>query len=192
MSRRNIDAMLSAESDEHGTPRRLFESLHHTFGFNLDAAASKRNALLPIFITEGENSLRRTWSGTRFWLNFPYSQAAAFTKKSREEAQKPGTLGVLLSPVRPDTDWWRKYVLQLDGGAGHLRDSHFTPENWTFWFRFDRLIVGVRHVKGRLTFRPPPGKPPQAPAPFPSATIIMANPHIGPPVLNEWTHGWPL
>lgn len=191
--KKKIAAMLSAESDEWGTPRRTFEHIDRSFGFNLDAAATKANALCSIYITKEENALRRTWAGTTFWLNFPYSMAAAFTKHARLEAMKPGTSGVLLSPVRPDTEWWRDNVLQLDGGAGALRTSRFMVETGALWLGFERLIVGVRWLKGRLTFRPPAGSPPPDPAPFPSAVIVLSHPGKRPRLEGtEWTKGWPV
>lgn len=191
--RSKIAPMLSSESDEWGSPRPLFESVDRSLGLTLDAAARADQHMLPRFITKKENALRRSWAGERHWLNFPYSKAKEFTSHARAQAMEPESCGAWLAPVRPDTEWWRRFVLSMDGAAGRLLFSRFVLETGALWLQFERLTTGVRWLKGRLTFELPPGsEAAQDPAPFPSAIIIQAHPHVRPLIEGtEWTLGWP-
>lgn len=192
MSARKIDAMLSTGNDRWGTQRRLFRSLAESFGLSLDVCAEPWSTCCAKFFSREENALRKSWAGNRYWMNFPYSEAEAFTSYARAQSMKPRTLGVWLSPVRPDTKWWRNNVLSLDGKAGRLLHSTFEPSTGALWLGYEKLITGVRWLGGRQTFRPPPGEPPADPAPFPSAVIVQAHPREKPLLFGtEWTKGWP-
>ena len=49
--------------------------------------------------------------GYSVFCNPPYGRAiAAWVKKCKEEAEKPGTVVVALLPARTDTKWFHEYI----------------------------------------------------------------------------------
>lgn len=95
--------------DDWETPIKLFEFLHGLFQFEIDAAASKENALLPRYWTEEDNALEQDWSGKRIFCNPPYSLSAQFADKFFDA--ETGT-GVMLLPVRSDRLWFQRLLHQ--------------------------------------------------------------------------------
>lgn len=104
--------------DEWQTPQWLFDLLNREFHFQVDAAATKENAKLPIYF-EDLDAVPTTdfswyWKGAweRFFLNPPYSAGNIdkFMAKALEESQK-GAIVVCLVPVSGDK-WWIDYALK--------------------------------------------------------------------------------
>lgn len=89
-------------SDDWRTPYRLFRNLHHEFGFSMDGAATKHDALLPRFTDDIHN---QSWVGERVFCNPPYSDIPSFLLKSSE-----ADLAVFLIPYRPQTIYWLKHI----------------------------------------------------------------------------------
>jgi len=92
----------------------LFEKLHHYFQFTIDGAASKENALLPVYFTEETDGLKQLWrKDDRLFVNPPYSKVKDWVKKAAEsEAQS-----IFLVASRTDTRWWHESVV---GGASWI------------------------------------------------------------------------
>lgn len=149
----SIDVHFSSLSNEWETPRDLFGKLHENFGFVLDAAATKDNALCKSFFTIDDDSLKQDWAKYGVvWCNPPYGrQIGKFVRKGYEEAQK-GAIVVMLVPARVDTRWWQDYCSKA-----------------AVWF-----------IKGRLKFvnksfpsYREDGDFKVSPAPFPSAIVTF-------------------
>jgi site-specific DNA-methyltransferase (adenine-specific) len=103
-------APFSSESDEWGTPQKLFDRLNDEFHFNLDAAASSTNGKCPVNLTD--NSLFLQWHEYKtIWLNPPYSRISDFIGKAYSESLK-GAIVVCLIPSRIDTRYWHDYVMR--------------------------------------------------------------------------------
>lgn len=129
-------ALYSSDKSHWETPRAFFERVHAEFDFTLDACATRRNALLPRFITLEDypddfvctaepdemylgglqgDSLDTPWSyifsgNERVWLNPPYGRGIErWIEKAYEESQA-GNLVVALLPARTDTAWWHDWV----------------------------------------------------------------------------------
>ena len=98
----------SSHSDEYHTPQALFDHYDHIFHFDIDAAATVKNAKCKKYFTKKEDGLEQDWQGA-IWLNPPYSSIEKWTKKAYESAQM-GALVVGLLPARTDTRWFRDYV----------------------------------------------------------------------------------
>ncbi|MFM0768884.1 DNA N-6-adenine-methyltransferase [Escherichia coli] len=90
-------------SDDWRTPYRLFRNLHREFGFSMDGAATKHDALLPRFTDDIHN---QSWDGERVFCNPPYSDIPSFLLKAPE-----ADLAVFLIPYRPHTTYWLKRIL---------------------------------------------------------------------------------
>ena len=105
-------ACFSRQSDEWETPQWLFDLLDQEFHFNFDAAATDDNCKVCFY---SDDSLNGRWTKEDFtrsvWLNPPYSQIAAFMKKTYEESQKGATV-VCLIPSRTDTRYWHDYIMK--------------------------------------------------------------------------------
>jgi len=136
-------ALFSSEKMDYRTPQWLYDELDQDFHFNLDAAASDKNALALAYYTREHDALVRDWyvHGSIF-CNPPYGRGIGrWVKKGFDEAMRGSTVVMLLAS-RTDTKWFHDYV---------LRAAH-----------------SIHFVKGRLTFRDQP-----APAPFPSVVVVF-------------------
>lgn len=89
-------------SDCWRTPSLLFRNLHREFGFSMDGAATKHDALLPRFTDDIHN---QSWVGEKVFCNPPYSDIPSFLLKSSE-----ADLAVFLIPYRPHTTYWLEYI----------------------------------------------------------------------------------
>lgn len=109
--------LFSKESDSWETPRgpgSIYEYLNNKYGpFELDAAASKDNALCTKFYTEEDNSLIQDWGTGNVFCNPPYSKAPEFITKAWEEDQSKQLINrniVLLLPARTSNPEWHKFI----------------------------------------------------------------------------------
>ena len=139
--------MMTSNSDEWTTPSRLFRALDRRFGFELDPAATEENALCPMFFTEAESGLVKSWKPWRVFVNPPYSHVGDWMWKCKDESEKGCPLICALIPARTDTKWWHDFVksadlihflkgrLKFGDGAG----SAPFPSALAFWFGLGRL-----------------------------------------------------
>ena len=100
------------------TPRDFFAGLHAEYGFTLDGAATKKNALLPRFCTSRK---AHDWSGERVFCNPPWGNIPPFIERAAN-----ADLAVLLVPARVNAKWFHR-ALAL--GA--------TPRYWAGKLCFD-------------------------------------------------------
>ncbi|MCC6678637.1 MAG: adenine methyltransferase [Phycisphaerales bacterium] len=99
----------SSGSDDWSTPRDLFNLLDAEFKFDLDVAASKKNAKCPRFFTQKQDGLVQEWAGV-CWMNPPYGRAIGEWVRKASESARAGATVVCLLPARTDTRWWHMYV----------------------------------------------------------------------------------
>lgn len=108
------------------TPRSFFEPLRGEFSLEVDAAASRNNAMLPVFWSEEDSAFDHDWTGLRVWCNPPYGR-----KDIYRWVEKCATGGaevcVALLPARTDTRWFHDFIYQKPN-------------------------VEIRFVKGRIKF----------------------------------------
>lgn len=101
----------SSKTEEWATPMDLFDDLNLVFKFDLDACATKENALCDRFFTKEDDALEQQWTGT-VWMNPPYGrQIASFMKKAYQSSIAGATV-VCLVPARPDTNWWHSFAVK--------------------------------------------------------------------------------
>lgn len=140
------EGMFSSRTDEWATPIHLFDSLNGEFDFDLDVAATKRNAKCRKYFTQREDGLKQNWhrqsKKKRIFCNPPFgNQIGLWVKKALAESQK-GCIVVLLIPFRPDTSYLHDYV-------------------------FNKAYE-IRLIRGRLKYNDG-----EQTAPFPTAVIIF-------------------
>lgn len=117
----NIKGCMSSKSNEWATPKALFAELDAEFHFTLDPCATAENAKCKKFYTQKEDGLAQDWMGERVFCNPPYRIAIKhWVKKCAEEAQKPGTLVVMLIPARTDTQYFHQHIY-------HKAEIRFLP-----------------------------------------------------------------
>lgn len=128
------DALFSHESDEWGTPDRIFDKLDAEFGlFDFDVAATAANTKCARYYTQEDSGLDSPW-GSRNWCNPPYSKLNEFVQKARREQLK-GNMTVMLLPARTDRIVFHDYI-------------------------YNKPNVEIRFVRGRITFVNAPGQAP--------------------------------
>lgn len=104
--------------DDWQTPPAVFDPIHATFGFALDAAASDAAAArVPRFLSPAEDALRTPWAAKlddvepaarRVWLNPPYGRGvAAWVDRAAEQAAA-GLAVVVLIMANTDTVYWAR------------------------------------------------------------------------------------
>jgi phage N-6-adenine-methyltransferase len=102
-----------SQTDDWATPRDLWNNLHDSYNFELDAAASQSNHLLENwFGLDHTDELRRNglsgqWVG-RTWVNPPYGRGIYDWVK---KAALHNDLVMMLLPSRTDTKWFHEFVL---------------------------------------------------------------------------------
>ena len=138
--------MMSSKSDEWTTPFDLFLKLDDVFQFDLDAAATKENALCHNFFDREMDGLLQPWGGRRIFCNPPYSQIKLWAAKFVEESERAACI-VALIPARTDTKWFQSIMrsadhvhfikgrLKFGDGAG----SAPFPSALAFWLGLNRL-----------------------------------------------------
>lgn len=108
--------LFSSRRQDWATPRALFKRLDEEFEFTLDAAATRKNAQVAIFISPEEDALSSDWSkahvGGAVWLNPPYGRdVGVWLKKAYEESKKGQTV-VCLVFARTDTRWFHDFAMR--------------------------------------------------------------------------------
>ena len=104
-------AMFSSATDMWATPQAFFDKLNAEFGFTLDPCALPSNAKCTKYYTPTDNGLLQDWQGEIVFCNPPYGRAIYdWVRKCSEEASKPNTTIVLLTPARTDTRWFHEFI----------------------------------------------------------------------------------
>ena len=131
------------ERDEAGTPDDLFKILDDAFCFVKDLAASKKNTKCHEFFSIENSALENYWPDWGWsWLNPPFSQVEAFTKKARHEWYHNDANSLVLLPGnRCDYRWF-------DEGAGAANIVHV--QRWKY-------ADTPKRNHGRVEYLPPEG-----------------------------------
>lgn len=120
--------------DLWSTPSELVAWMEIEYGdYDIDAAASKENAVCEKFYSKETNCLKRWWgSNKHIWLNPPYSNITPFVKKAIEQMEHNNQIDILL-PCDTSTGWfyeaqqraaeiiWITGEVYQDGGAEYSR-----------------------------------------------------------------------
>ena len=93
--------------DLWSTPSEVVEWMKSEYGdYDIDAAASKENAVCEKFYSKETNCLKRWWgSNKHIWLNPPYSNITPFVKKAIEQMEHNNQIDILL-PCDTSTGWF--------------------------------------------------------------------------------------
>lgn len=138
---------------EWSTPDDFFGVVDAEFDFQLDVAATTKNAKCIAHITPETDALNAniSWTMTgrdRLWLNPGFNKPAPWFEKAYHASQKRTTMVVVvLGLISPSTGWWRDWAMKaseirLVGGrriqfvpAGDVKLSSNPRENALYIFR---------------------------------------------------------
>ena len=109
--------LFTSNTDLWATPQEFFDRLNEEFHFTLDPCANDENHKCPTYFTKEQDGLKQDWGGHTVFCNPPYGakETGLWTKKCYEEAQKPGTVVVLLIPARTDRASFHDYIYNKTG-----------------------------------------------------------------------------
>lgn len=132
-----------SKSEEYETPNEIFEPLQKEFNLKLDVCATKDNAKCKkYFEKKNVDSLTINWNEHgNFWMNPPFSRnLKKWVQKAYEESQK-GVIGVCILPVRSNTQWWHKYIIDTGAEVRFLKgEIKFNNLKRGLWLPFAIVI----------------------------------------------------
>lgn len=187
----------AGSTDAWGTPQRFFDLLHEEFSFTLDPCADANNAKCAYF-DAADDGLAQDWGRDFCFVNFPYSQAKAWSAKCIAAASA-GAKVVVLCAARTDTGWWQnlasvayevRFVL---GRLVFVRSDEDLVAATQKWFSKRKLGYSVGQFEEKYEELRRQG------ATFPSSVIVLL-PHLvqgldvdedgkGRPYLSLWDVG---
>lgn len=104
-----------ARRDDWQTPPKLFNYIHSTVGFKVDAAANSVNHLLPDWYGPGspiaEDALTVPLWASPAWCNPPYGRGINKWLEKFVEQQRLGNIIVALLPASTGTQWWWEWIV---------------------------------------------------------------------------------
>lgn len=109
------DGRTGDSRDDWATPAEYIQAVEARYGpLTLDAACLEDTAQANSFYTPEDNALIQPWRGHCFWLNPPFDELkkGEWGEKAAAEAALPDTLGLMLTPVRTGSEWWRWLVFE--------------------------------------------------------------------------------
>lgn len=118
-----IKQFISSETDEWATPPEFVRPLAEAVGgFDLDpCSGAEESPVAAETYTAEDDGLAQAWFG-RVWVNPPYSEMEAWTRKAVNESQRDETEVIIyLCKGDSSTDWWHaaakeaEAVAMLDG-----------------------------------------------------------------------------
>ncbi len=129
-----------SNSTEYETPNEIFEPLQKEFDLRLDVCATKKNHKCDLFFTKEQSALFQDWK-LNFWMNPPFGRdLKKWVQKAYEESQE-GVVGVCLLPVRSNTQWWHKYIINTKSEVRFLKgEIKFNNLKRGLWLPFAIVI----------------------------------------------------
>jgi len=130
-----------SKSQEYETPNEVFEPLQKEFNLQLDVCATKENHKCDLYFTKEQSALYQDWK-LNFWMNPPFGRdLKKWVQKAYEESQKNNVNGVLILPVRSNTLWWHKYIIDTKAEVRFLKgETKFVGHKRGLWLPFAIII----------------------------------------------------
>ena len=146
-------SLVSSNTNEWGTPQKLFDILNDEFHFTLDPCSTDKNHKADKYYTLCEDGLNQDWSGERVFMNPPYGrQTSKWIEKAFQESQK-GAVVVCLIVARTDTSYWHdiifKYAAQIRFIRGKIK---FDGAAWNAPFASAVVVFDNSKAYKRLMF----------------------------------------
>ena len=105
-----------SSNQEWRTPPDFWDVLNGQFDFQLDAAASKEDALCPLWIGKEQNALDVEWiegKVKRVYCNPGFAKLEPWMLKANFQVQAVarGCVVVVMALVSPSTKWWNHWAV---------------------------------------------------------------------------------
>lgn len=146
-------SLVSSNTNEWGTPQKLFDILNDEFHFTLDPCCTDKNHKTDKYYTLREDGLNQDWSGECVFMNPPYGyQTSRWIEKAYEESQK-GAVVICLITARTDTSYWHdiifKYAAQIRFIRGKIK---FDGAKWNAPFASAIVIFDSKKYKEKIVY----------------------------------------
>lgn len=130
-----------SKSMEYETPNEIFEPLRDEFDLQLDVCSSELNYKLKNHFTKEHDGLSKNWD-VNFWMNPPFGRAIKkWVIKAHDESLKHNVTGVLILPVRSNTQWWHKYIIDRGAEVRFIKgEVKFVGHERGLWLPFAIVI----------------------------------------------------
>ena len=138
-----------SKSEEYETPNEIFEPLQKEFNLKLDVCVTHLNSKCDLFYKKEDDSLTKDWhKDGNFWMNPPFGRdLKRWVQKAYEESQK-GVIGVLILPVRCNTLWWHKYIIDTKAEVRFLKgETKFVGHKRGLWLPF-AIVIFNKKIEG--------------------------------------------
>ena len=137
--------------DLWSTPYEVVAWMESEYGdYDIDAAASKENAVCEKFYSKETNCLKRWWgSNKHIWLNPPYSNITPFVKKAIEQMEHNNQIDILL-PCDTSTGWFyeaQQRAAEIIWITGEVYQEDGTEYSRTGRLAFTSALTG-KQVQG--------------------------------------------
>lgn len=134
-----------SKSVEYETPTEIVEPLIEEFNIVLDVCATRENAQCAYFITKYQDAFTKDWSEHgNCWMNPPWGRGMKkWVERAREESRK-GIVVVCLLPVRSNTIWWHKNIIDTKAEVRFLKGE----------IKFNKMERGLWLPCAIVIFRP--------------------------------------
>lgn len=131
-----------SKSMEYETPNEIFEPLQKEFDLQLDVCATHENHKCKKFMTKEIDGLKQAWN-ENFWMNPPFGrEIKKWVQRAYEQSEKHNVTGVLLLPVRCNTLWWHKYIIDTKAEVRFLKgEIKFNDCERGLWLPFAVVIM---------------------------------------------------
>lgn len=130
-----------SKSEEYETPKEIFEPLQKEFNLQLDVCATKEITKCKLFFTKEDDALTKEWNKD-FWMNPPFGRYLRhWVAKAFEDSKRYNVNGVLILPVRSNTLWWHKYIIDTKAEVRFLKgETKFVGHKRGLWLPFAIII----------------------------------------------------
>lgn len=137
-----------SKSHEYETPLEIFEPLQKEFDLQLDVCSTNENKKCGLNFTKEDDGLTKDWN-KNFWMNPPFGrQIKKWVQKAQEESFKHKVNGVLILPVRSNTQWWHKHIIDVGAEVRFLKgEIKFSGHERGLWLPFAIIIYKYKGIK---------------------------------------------
>lgn len=103
--------MFTSNSNEWGTPQKLFDELNEEFNFTLDPCADELNHKCEKYYNKAQDGLKQSWVGETVFCNPPYGrELPKWVEKCYKEHIEHNITVIMLIPARTDTSYFHDYI----------------------------------------------------------------------------------
>jgi site-specific DNA-methyltransferase (adenine-specific) len=135
-----------SKSGEYETPNEIVEPLKKEFDLELDVCATRENTKCEFFFTKEDDAFSKEWN-KNFWMNPPFSKdLKKWVQRAYKQSLKHKVIGVLILPVRSNTNWWHKYIIDTKAEVRFLKgETKFVGHKRGLWLPFAIVIFNSQN-----------------------------------------------